>query len=248
MLFLMPLQAKESIPGFTEIAPGVEYRQVLLEEPRSLLVLQLRCDPKKAGFRLLLAKDGGHKPTATAAEMLDRHDLLAVINSSYFGHRDEILGYAQRSGEVLNPEVSKDGLLTAFFGWDGGRAFLKRRGEPLPKDVPVLFQSGPRLVWDSTAVEGLEPTRLANRTVLALDSRGRVCFVVIGGFSQTTLSELPALLLRSAEQGGVGAARAVNLDGGKSTQFCFLEKGRKRDFPGFVKVPVFLGVSKPQAR
>jgi exopolysaccharide biosynthesis protein len=108
----------------------------------------------------------------------------------------------------------------------------------------VLFQAGPRLVWDGEAVGGLDSEALANRTVLSVDEEGRLGIVVIGGPATTTLSELPALLLKPVSQGGMEAVRALNLDGGSSTQF-FLQSGStKKSMPGRAKVPVFLGVSK----
>lgn len=214
LLLSARLEAKEQIPPFEEVTTGVEYREVLLESPRPISILMLRCDPQKVRFHLLLGGDGGHKSVATADEMVDRHRLISAVNSSYFGRQNEILGYAERAGEVLNREVSQEGLFTAFFGWNGRKAFLKRRGEAFPQGLPLVFQCGPRLVWDSLPVDGLESTRLANRTVLALDDEGRVSIVVLGGLSHVTLAELPALLLASEKDGGVEASRAVNLDGG----------------------------------
>lgn len=233
------------ISAFTEIAPGLEYRQVNLKEPRSVSMMQLRCDPKKVKFNLLLASDlKTGKKTASAEKMAKKFGQLAVINSSYFGHNLEILGYAERLGHVLNPDVSSSSLFSAFFYWDGGRAGLKQRGESLPKNVPVLFQSGPRLVWDSQVIPGLEKKAKANRSGVAIDAQGRVILFAIGSTSRVTLAELPDILLRSEEAGGVDAVRALNFDGGSSTQFYVKTKKKTANLPGFVHVPVFLGVSK----
>lgn len=236
--------AKEQIPSFKEIAPGLEYREIFLEKPRPLPIIETRIDPAKLAFKLLLASDGGHQPTATAQQMLERHGLLLAVNSSYFGEQNELLGYARRGSEVLNSEVERESFLTALFGWDGKKAYIIHRDDALPPEAKVLFQCGPRLVWDSREVAGLEQQRQANRTVIALDAQGRVCLMVLGGFARTTLAELPALLMAPVEKGGVGAVRAMNLDGGKSTQLCVQDKPL-HFLPGFVPVPVYLGVSKP---
>ena len=238
--------SREKIPPFERVAEGLEYREVLLEKPRPLSWIQLRCDPKKVRLQLLLASDESAKSSASARDMLLRHKLLAAVNSSYFGHEDEILGYAERSGEVLNQAVAPGGLFSAFFFWDGERAGLRRRGESLEdlsRTIPVLFQCGPRLVWDREPVQGLERDYRANRTCLALDREGRVVLTVLGGFSRVALAELPGLLSAPVESGGVSAVRAINLDGGKSSQLALKQGERVHYLPGRVRVPVFLGVA-----
>ena len=235
--------AKESIPTFKTVTKGVEFRKVLLDQPRPLTVYQLRCDPRLVKFRLLLASDGKRGKTATAQQMVEDFSLIAAVNSSYFDTKFRILGQARRYNEVLNPTVGEGGLYTAYFYWDGRRAGLKRRGESLPSRVPVLFQCGPRLVWDSQIISGLEKKALANRTTLALDAEGRVIFSTIGGIDRVTLAELPNLLLAPVTRGGVGAVRAINLDGGKSTQLYLKTGSTTEHMPGFVEVPVFLGIS-----
>ena len=76
--------AKESIPTFKTVTKGVEFRKVLLDQPRPLTVYQLRCDPRLVKFRLLLASDGKRGKTATAQQMVEDFSLIAAVNSSYF--------------------------------------------------------------------------------------------------------------------------------------------------------------------
>ena len=246
LAFVFPVSADVGIPDFERVASGLEYREVKLNHPRPIVCYQLRCDPKKVKFNLLLASDLKQRSvTKTSARTIQqKFSQLAVINSSYFGHRNEVLGYAERYGQVLNPDIARDGIFSAFFYWDGGRAGLKHRSEALPKNVPVLFQAGPRLVWDGKEIEGLERRALANRSGVSIDAQGRVTLFAIGGFSMTSLSELPNLLMRSESKGGVESVRALNFDGGPSTQFCLDTKRKKAYLPGFSKVPIFLGVSE----
>jgi exopolysaccharide biosynthesis protein len=236
--------AEESFPRFENLTDGLEYREVKIDQPRPLTILQLRCDPTKVRFNLLLATDLKSQPSAaTASQVAEELGQIAVINSSYFGHNLEVLGYTERLGHVLNDDLPS-GIFSAFFYWDGRRAGFKRRDESRPKNVPVLFQAGPRLVWDGQPVEGLDTEALANRTVLTVDKEGRVGVVVFGGLAHATLAELPTLLSRSVAKGGLDSVRALNLDGGSSTQF-YLRSGKlKKSLPGRVKVPVFLGISR----
>lgn len=214
----------------------------MLNEPRRLAITQLRCDPKRVRFSLLLASDGqGKARLSRAEEMARRFGQLAVINCSYFDQHDRILGYHQRYGHVLS-ERAEGGVFTGFFYWDGVRAGLKSRDEPLPKDVPVLFQAGPRLVWEGTAIAGLDKIERAARSGLAVDQQGRVTLFVFPATSQVTLAELPALLSRPVSEGGVAAWRALNLDGGSSTQFTLRSRNRTISLPGFAPVPAFLGI------
>ena len=244
ILLLATLPTLAQAPEFQTIEDGVEYREVKLDSPRPLSMIQLRCNPRKVSVNLLLSSDLKDNPSSTTASRVARElGQIAVINSSYFGHKMEVLGYTERFGQVLNSEVP-EGIFSAFFYWDGGRAGFKRRGESLPSGVPVLFQAGPRLVWDGEAIEGLDSEALANRTVLSVDKEGRLGIVIIGGLASTTLSELPALLLKPVPEGGMAAIRALNLDGGSSTQFYLQSGSTKKSLPGRAKVPVFLGISK----
>lgn len=243
---LLFASAQAQVPSFTEVSPGLEYRHVDFQKPRPLRMYQLRCDPKKVRFNLLMASDlkGNSSGVASAKEMRKGLNQLAVINSSYFGHQTEILGYAQRYEQILNPNLTNAGVFTGFFFWDGGRAGLKRSAESRPKGVPVLFECGPRLVWDGAEIQGLGRKRLANRSGVAIDKQGKVILFAIGSTSLTSLAELPALLMKSVAEGGVSAHRALNFDGGPSTQFSLKTNKGKSELPGFSKVPVFLGVSK----
>ena len=238
-----------AVPSFEVVAPGVEVRQVTLTQPRRLVMTQLRCDPKLVRFSLLLASDRqGKTKVSRAEEMASRFGQLAVINCSYFDEADDVLGYHERLGHVLEPARAQGGVFGGFFYWDGSRAGLKSRDESLPKGVPVLFQAGPRLVWDGSAIAGLETTDRAARSGVAIDRQGRVILFALPVTSQVTLAELPALLSSSVEKGGVGAWRALNFDGGSSTQFVLRGKKRPTTLPGLAPVPAFLGVSPKSGR
>lgn len=244
LLFLCLADQAGAIPAFETVAPGVEYREVRLEEPRPLLVSQVRCDPQKVRFSLLLASDlKGKSKTARADQMLRAFGLTAVINCSYFDERDSLLGYHERLGHVLVPQLARGGVFGGLFYWDGKRAGLKSRDESRPRDVPVLFQAGPRLVWEGQPVAGLEATRLAARSGISIDRQGRVTLFALGPMSAVTLAELPDLLRRPIERGGTGAWRALNLDGGSSTQLGLATEKRKASLPGLSPVPAFLGVT-----
>ena len=205
---------------------------------------QLRCDPKRVRFRLLLASDAkGKSRVARADEMLARFHQLAVINCSYFDENQRVLGYHERDGRVLNEQVAQDGVFGGFFYFDGARAGLKSRAEARPSTVPVLLQAGPRLVWDGQPVKGLEATALAARSGVSIDKQGRVTLFTLGATSLTTLAELPALLRANTENGGLTSWRALNFDGGSSTQFSLASKTTMVNVPGLAPVPAYLGVS-----
>lgn len=232
------------VPAFETVAPGIEFRQVTLNRPRPLVMAQLRCNPKKVRFSLLLASDGkGKSAVARADDILARFGQLAVINCSYFDDEERVLGYHERLGRVLNPDVAQDGVFGGFFFWDGARAGLKSRAEARPSGVPVLFQAGPRLVWEGRPIEGLESTELAARSGVSIDSSGQVTLFALGTPSFTTLAELPDLLLAPVEKGGVASRRALNFDGGSSTQFSLATRKKRLSLPGLAPVPAFLGIS-----
>lgn len=238
-LLVQGVVAQPAVAPFQKVAPGMEYREVTLSMPRSIRVLQLRCDPAKVKFRII----GSKKARATAKEVGQKYNQQAVINSSFFGHKDEILGYAKQGDRFLNPDIDRGPLLTTFFYWTGRRAGVKHRDESLPKSAPVLFQSGPRLVWDGAPVRGLDPGSLAERSGVTVDRQGRVTLFALGVSSELTLAELPELLIKPVEEGGVEAVRALNFDGGSSTQFYLNTESKTQYLPGVNRVPYFLGVT-----
>ncbi len=232
-----------AVPAFETVGPGMEYRQVTLQRPRPLIMQQLRCDPAQVRFSLLLASDRkGKGRTARAPEMRTAFAQTAVINCSYFDHDDQVLGYHERLGHVINSQVADGGVFGGLFFWDGRRAGIKGRDEARPRGVPVLFQAGPRLVWEGQPIPGLEGKALAARSGVSVDAQGRVTLWTMGVTSLTTLAELPALLSAPVDQGGLAAWRALNFDGGSSTQFSMGTKRRSSEVPGLAPVPAFLGV------
>ena len=54
ILLLATLPTLAQAPEFQTIEDGVEYREVKLDSPRPLLMIQLRCDPRKINLNLLL--------------------------------------------------------------------------------------------------------------------------------------------------------------------------------------------------
>lgn len=237
-------------PQIQSLASGFEYWSAPVS-PRAQqgdqrAVFYLRCDPAKTRFRLLLASDlQGAPQLARASEIAGRFGDLAVLNALYFDADSRLLGRTERLGHVLVPGVATGSAFTGFFYWDGRRAGLKARGEPLPKGAPLLFQSGPRLVWDGAKVGGLETERRARRSAVAVDTEGRVVLAICDGGTAFTLDEFAALLQRPVASGGAGAQRALNLDGGRSTQL-YLNRapghGGPVSSPGWVGVPAFLGL------
>lgn len=233
-----------TVPAFETVGPGMEFRQVALQRPRPLLMQQFRCDPAQVRFSLLLASDRKGKGRVARAEPIrSAFAQTAVINCSYFDEAERLLGYHERLGKVLVPQVNDGGVFGGFFFWDGRRAGIKGRDEARPKGVPVLFQAGPRLVWEGEPIPGLEGKALAARSGVSIDAQGRVTLWTMGVTSLTTLAELPPLLSAPVDQGGLSARRALNFDGGSSTQFSLVTKRRSSQVPGIAPVPAFLGVS-----
>ncbi len=243
LCLVYPVWAENDVPAFETIAPGIEFRKITISDPVAVSLLQLRCDPKEVRFSLLLAQDlKNGQEVARVRDLAQKFQPTAILNSLYFDHAHQILGHAERFGHPLSDGLAAGNLLTGFFYWDGGRAGLKHRGEALPKDVPVLFQAGPRLVWEGSPVTGLDDRHRARRSALATDPEGRVIMVCTDPASRPTLQGLAQILAEPESKGGVRAVRALNLDGGRSTQFWLAHPEGEIHLPGVLPVPAFLAV------
>jgi uncharacterized protein YigE (DUF2233 family) len=112
-----------------------------------------------------------------------------------------------------------------------GRVMIERSKDFLiPPDATSGLQSGPLLV-DPGGVLGIgsnDSNRVPRTTVCLAD--GNVLIVVVeGGLS---LYEVAELLVAPSKQGGFGCERALNLDGGPSTQASLAAGGQSMEVAG----------------
>ena len=200
------LASSESLPTRS---PAVTHRLLTFQNDQALEAHLVRFDRHRATLRVLdLA------PGATVATAVRASGGLAGVNGGYFTPDRAPRGLVVSKGVKLHPwENTK--ILTGVLAVTSRGATLLRNAEFKPS--PALreaLQAGPFLVDHGKLVTGLNPTHLAERTVLLADTQGVVALLSTGPAS---LAELGQLLATSGLLPGLKIDRALNLDGGSST-------------------------------
>ena len=220
-------------PHWRALAPGIEFA-TLRGEPwcrqGSSAVAVLRIDPARAAIRI------AHYSLAAAGRPLDIVDwqketgAVAVFNAGQFYPDFSYMGLLVASGRVIS-----DDLHPAF------KAALvadpvPARGRPAERAIRVLDLTRDSLdakspPWRELAqsfmvldragqVRVRKSDKVANRTLVAEDRRGRVLVLTTeGGY---TLSDLAEFVKRAP----IGVALAMAMDGGQEAEMCV----RTRDF------------------
>jgi uncharacterized protein YigE (DUF2233 family) len=166
---------------------------------------------------------------------------VAGSNGGYF-HKDFTpLGLAVSQGKTIHA-FERARLLSGVLAVRQGRIELVRSGRFKPgADVQEALQAGPWLVEQGAPVAGLDDTRLARRTIVANDGKGRWLLVA---FSPVTLADAARLLCLKGLAGPFTVANALNLDGGSSTALrAGLENNVLIDIVSFGPVRNYLAIA-----
>ena len=174
--------------------------------------------PKAATLRVI--DDRGAR--STLAETMQRENAVAGVNGGYFEPDYTPLGLLITDGRLVAP-LRKARLLSGVVSASNGRLQLQRVGEFSLKAKPLAArQAGPFLVERGMPVAGLNATRAARRTYVAVGSADTAA---IGYSSHLTLAQLGAVLATPGVIPEVKIQRALNLDGGSSSAFWFAGDG-----------------------
>ncbi len=157
-------------------------------------------------------------PRRSLAEVLQETKALAGVNGGYFDPENAPVGLLVSDGRVVSPQ-SKAKLLSGILFARGNRVDIVRASAfSLGKKTRAARQCGPLLVERGRAVAGLNESRPARRTFVAVDGKGHV---LLGVSSSVSLAQLGQILSLTNAAGQMKVARALNLDGGSSSAFCF---------------------------
>lgn len=180
-------------------------------------------DPWRADLELRPAWNGNGSCNAVSTTA-QTHGALAAVNAGYFGGPCEHVGELQIAQEVLATQSWENSAGRTSMGWvpyHGFRFETVAPGEVM-QDVWHAIGAGPRLVRAGAvadeALSGFEGFSHGGqkhpRTAVVVTHGGLVLLVTVDGRTGPlgmTFAELGEFLL------GLGAAEAMNLDGGGST-------------------------------
>lgn len=226
------------------LQPGFEYRTVPLrsyEKGIKPLMHQFRLDPKRYKFHLVLAKDYSQTLT-TVSNLRKKIDALFAINASFFDEHCDLLGYHSIGPRVINPHVAGGNVLTGVLMLTPNYCSVWDRDSFSSSSAEVAFQTGPRLVVDSSPTKGLHgaPSRVSGA---AIDKNQRVILFATSVDGRITLSQCQSILLNKEKFGGVNPVSAINFDGGSSTGFSLATDALSMECPSMALIPSVLAVT-----
>ncbi len=206
--------------SWRSVMPGFERKAV--EVPSYKLQLSAwRFDPAKFSLDIALQRnDHG----STAGELRAHHGALLAINGGFFNfdakRRLIPVGVLHSGGRRLSALDPKAGS-AVLYEKDGQIGITwSKQWEAVGDGVKSAVQAGPMVV-DPGATNGIYTNDFIrhDRTSVCLAKNGSVVVLIVkGGLS---LFELGEILVASRKKGGMECERAINLDGGPSTQASF---------------------------
>ena len=221
----------KSESGWQLVSKGMEVRKIriLLDDDQSAGMTAVRIDPQLFNIRLRW-QTHGRFPTATARQIARLTKAAVVVNAGYFDENGRPLGYFRSEKKLFNSSLLFRGRKRAlhlgvvfYVMKNSGKVGMATREDFDSRGVREAFQAGPYLVRDGRPDPGLDAyrefRRADRRTVLALDKRGRLIFLVSKEIGRgISWCELQSFLPRSRVDGGMEVVESMNLDGGSSSQ------------------------------
>jgi uncharacterized protein YigE (DUF2233 family) len=151
---------------------------------------------------------------------MEQTKCLAGVNGGYFDPNFAPIGLRVVDGKTLAP-LLRARLLTGILTASSRGIQIVRLPEFSRKQkLDTAIECGPMIVDLGTKVRGLDDTRFARRTFVAVDRSDRAA---LGFCSEATLAGL-ARILASQFASDFKIQRALNLDGGSSSGFWFKRK------------------------
>ena len=194
------------------------------------------CDLRKVTLRII---DQPNEPRTDLARMMAEERCLAGVNGGYFDPNYAPVGLLISDGRIIAP-LRKARLLSGVLSVAGARVRLQRVSEfSMKSKIAEAVQCGPFLVDRGRSPGGLNDSRIARRTFVAVGSDDQIA---LGFCSEVSLAQLSRILLIGKIAGGWQIDRALNLDGGSSSAFWFGGGDKPFSIPEQKTVRDFIGI------
>ena len=232
------LRAEAAKTPWQPVRPGLEYRRIeTVDYEVSVLAWRYQeseLDVKLAKSTTMLGE--------TVEEFRKRTDAVLAINAGFFDLDFQsrlspvgLLVVDGREIQSFDQDKAANPLTGILFVKDGRLGVIRAKDFSTGDRFESALQTGP-LVVDPGGTNGIYRNSYdrQNRSAVCLGFDGTPIVVqVSGGLS---LYELGELLSTGEGDGGFGCERAINLDGGPSSQISFLTDGLGVEVPGLWKV------------
>lgn len=224
--------------GWEGIGDGLTYQRAVATD-YGISLHAWRFEPKK--YRLSVA----HSENAfgsTAEEFRRSKSAVVAMNAGFFDldirSRLSPVGLLVANGSEISSfdeEKAATPLSGILYSRDDEIGILPARQFQGSEEFDMAVQSGP-LVVDPGGTNGIYSNSFdrLNRSAVCIDDEGSVTLAHISG--GLSLFEFGDLLATDIDDGGLGCERAINLDGGPSSQVSVAAEGQVFEAPGLWKV------------
>ena len=208
------IRSAHSEPG----GAGVVHRHLVLEDSETYedATIDLALfSTKSCTLRVI---DQPAPPRGDLAQAMRQERCLAGVNGGYFDPDYAPIGLLISDGKIIAP-LQRAKLITGVLAASPREVqILRTREFSRRQKLDAAIQCGPFLVDLGRSVPGLEKTRTARRTFVAVGSVDRAA---LGFCSDVSLLELAKILATTRLADDFKIQRALNLDGGSSSAFWF---------------------------
>lgn len=224
-------------PAWNRAAPGVEVREEIWKSAEGLsdTVSIVRLDLRYVKLKVAYQPD----QPLSMQDWMKKEQAIALINGGYFDGQDNATALVISNGQMFG--TSYDGF--------GGMLDVDARGRVQVRSLreqPYAAQEGltqatqctPMLLLHGTRTSFTADHKTSPRSVVAMDTRGRLLFIVSPG-ADFTLDDLATLLARS----DLGLVNALNLDGGSSTGLYVNAGSQQIAIDSYVNLPLMVVVT-----
>ena len=196
---------------------GLEHRYVVVEQSDSGDRASLELAVFSTKSCRLRVVDQPIEPRRDLDEAMQSGNFLAAVNGGYFDPEYRPIGLLIVDGTIIAP-LQKARLLSGVLSAFAKKVQIARISEFSPTQKPdAAVECGPMVVDVGKSVRGLESTKIARRTFVAVGSGDKAA---LGFCSDVTLADLSSILAIVAIP-EFKIQRALNLDGGSSSAFWF---------------------------
>jgi len=213
---------------------GIEHRQIVLQNSAKSATFDLAFFPTNSATLRVIDNPGGSE---NLANVMRRENFIAGVNGGYFDTQFRPLGLRVIDGTTRSPLI-RARLLTGVLCASSRGIEIARLGEfSQKKKCDAAIECGPFLIDGGMPVRGLDQSRRARRTFVAVTRTGSA---TLGVSNELSLAELASALTAVPD---FKIWRALNLDGGSSAGFWFRRKdGSALSIPEEKVVRDFVGI------
>jgi uncharacterized protein YigE (DUF2233 family) len=196
---------------------AVEHRHVVVQNSADeSATIDLAAFSTKTATLHLIDNPGGSE---NLADVMRREDFIAGVNGGYFDTQFRPLGLRVIDDATRSPLIRARLLTGVLCSSSRGIEIIRLSEFSQKKKCDTAIECGPFLIDGGMLVRGLDQSRRARRTFVAVTRTGNA---TLGVSSDLSLAELASVLTALPD---FKIWRALNLDGGSSSAFWFRRSG-----------------------